>query len=714
MSRPRHNPQGHFLDTIPKPPPSIPRQSYSASYPSTIGQAPMNFQQRPPIRPSQPSTTSVTKTDRPYVYKPRISISDNYHVDPQAYRSQQSFIQQSQSKPLQAPQPQQVQASRAIPYTFGTDPRWQSPAKRAAAEIQAQRGSQGPSPLSWNPAMTADTTPYTVHTSVPRPLSAIRPPSSSSSSSVRPLSSSSSARLAQSTTSVRPLSTAPPILPPQYQNRPSPASTPILPPQPSAQARPSQPKPILPPQPTTHSRPAPSTTPILPPQSATQARPSQSKPILPPQPTAYNRPAPAPTPAAAPIRPPPSATPLAVAQNQYRPHIRPTGQTPAYPSKPLPNNPFSGRTQNTKPNPFAKYSYLQKEHNRSPLEYKTPYRPGGGFMNGYQGDTIEHYRKTLFQDRPASGTLPYNAQYSSRTSYTPSQQPSTPYSSGSTSSYSSYGTQASQQQPAQAKQHASNGLPQNSWDRKEAYQLHPAIRQEYGNGTVFQGDYQPPPPRPSQLQYQQPSQPQYHSHVMQPPAMYDRQASQIQGYQAQQPAQSRQVVQPEYRQAHTSLSAAHPQSYNQASASHHTLQLQQPQQVNPTPRKTQAKASKQKSALAIPQTQAYQAQPQIQQQQSYSASPVAYHNENKAMFTPQQFNAKLEYQPSPAEQSQMTTQTPYQENKPIYAHQQQQDREVTQNHIAPQELQNFTDVPVDSTSIIEKLMQNLRKVPEQR
>ena len=349
-------------------------------------------------------------------------------------------------------------------------------------------------------------------------------------------------------------------------------------------------------------------------------------------------------------------------------------------------------------------------------------------MNGYQGDTTEHYRKTLFQDRPSSGPNPYNLQpqYSSRAAYPPSQQPSMAYSSGSVSNNAAYGSQPqpSHQQPApQVKQHMGNGTSQNSWERKDANQLHPAIRQEYGN--LFQGDYQPPPPRPSQLQYQPPSQPQYHSHVMQPPAMYDRQASQIQGYQPQQPSQPRQTTQQEHRPVHTSLSAAHPQSYNQASAARNTIQQPQQYQQVPPPRKTQPKASKQKAALAIPQPPSeYQAQQQQTQMPTQTTG-----NEHRAMFTPQQFNAKLQYQPSQqyqpspqyqtsphyqpshSQQPQMQSQPLYQENESMYPHQQVGD--TSQPQSAGQELHDFTDVPVDSTSIIEKLMQNLRKVPEQ-
>ncbi|KAI9742425.1 MAG: hypothetical protein M1818_003959 [Claussenomyces sp. TS43310] len=102
----REHPRGRFLDTIPKPVQrtATSRTSMPASYP--INQQALNAS-RTTGRSSLPASTN--KADRPYIYKPRLSGSgEGYRVDPQAYRTQQSFLQHSIPPP----------------YAYGSDPRW--------------------------------------------------------------------------------------------------------------------------------------------------------------------------------------------------------------------------------------------------------------------------------------------------------------------------------------------------------------------------------------------------------------------------------------------------------------------------------------------------------------------------------------------------------------------------------------------------------------
>jgi hypothetical protein len=353
-AKPKHNPKGHFLDTIPKPAP-VSRQSYTASYPasypapypsSVINQHALNAVRASnrPVLPPNPSRPS----NKPYEYKPR-SNSESYRVDSQAFRSQQTFLQNS-----------------VMPYAFDSDPNYKS----------------GP---RWSPTEERKPVPF-----------------------------------------------------PTYH-------------------------PPVPPVSTSLSR--------MGPPSASMSRPSSSS------------------------------------------------HTSTKPNNPF-SNPFSngnsgrsssaGRSSVNRSNPFAKYPYLQKQHNRSPLDYKSPYAPGGGFMHGYEGDLKEHLRRNpeaLFQTRRGSQSSPLTPNplrptYSS--SHTQNYLPSLPYS------YSPQSTAATTAQrppavkkfnpatyasmygrsPSQAAQNNSSPATTNIWEKKNSAGLHPAIRQEYG--SMFHNQYQPP------------------------------------------------------------------------------------------------------------------------------------------------------------------------------------------------------------------------------
>lgn len=412
----------------------------------------------------------------------------------------------------------------------------------------------------------------------------------------------------------------------------------------------------------------------------------------------YSKPA-----AASPLAPPPVG-PLAPPT-----HYRPPYQA-AMPPKP--SNPFSGRAPQTsrpKPNPFAKYPYLQKEHNRSPLEYKSPYRPGGGFMNGFQGNFGEHLQQTLFQKRPGpgSGSGPSNSNtklYNSlRPQYSPGQQSASTSSSYAPpkATYASYGstpTASRSQQPT-----SPQGVPaaaQNSWEKKDNSQLHPAIRQDYHQGSMFHQQYQPP---------RQPT-PQYQaSSVLQPPPMWNNSRP------TYQPPPNQGYNQAPYPQAsRPPPTMAQPQSYHSSPGPRYSPTHQPPQFQQPTAPKSQTT------------TPSYQS-PQYQHSSPATQQPPANNT-----HTPSQL-AQGQYRPPPG--SYQTAQPlssvaqqashppisnnrgPGQENKAMYAHQQYFQKPYSEpqaSQLQPQMMQKYepADVPVDSTSIIEKMMMNLKKAKD--
>lgn len=545
-AKPRHNPKGHFLDTIPKPSATLPRQSYAATYPSGLSQNTLAAT-KAPIRPSLPTATSSTRPEKPYVYKPR-NTGDMYRVDPQAYRSQQNFLQ------------------RSTPYSFGTDPRWRAP----------ESNSTAPYSQNSSPAAAANLT-----------TSSARAP---------------------------------------YSQNASPAAA------------------------------------ILPPSSARDPYPQKVSPVLPSS-ASHN----------------PLAPPL---QAPYRP---PYSQAPPVPPKT--NNPFSGRpqTSSSRPNPFAKYSYLQKEHNRSPLEYKSPYRPGGGFMNGYQGSLEKHLQQTLFRSKSGSGTPLSNPQISygsnMRTPYPPSQpSPSPSYSVGTSSSYGGYGTPTPTRQ---VQQPTMNNAASDTWEKKDTSQLHPAIRPEYS--SMFH--HHQPPQRPPPSQYQGP--------VLQSPALYDRphlhQSHHNHAPQAlpQQQGMAQPAPQPQISQTIQLASSTQSPSFGQCYQSLSPVVTQSP----PHPPVPQPQYQPYPQAVVESPIQATASQPRHQ-------TPPQVYQENKPVYPhPQYFRkpeARLQAQPlaPPEDQPQGQGQGQEQALQPL---------------AQPSQARDFPDVPADSTSLIEKMIQNLKK-----
>lgn len=189
------------------------------------------------------------------------------------------------------------------------------------------------------------------------------------------------------------------------------------------------------------------------------------------------------------------------------------------------------------PNPFARYAYLQWQHNKSPLEYKSPYMPNGGFMNGYQGSLVKHLQSTpnalskytsdaanrkssspSLLNNYKSHNLPpsksllsrYPEVYSSSSdsysnsnaisygprsnTHTSSPAQSSPLHSTASpvftpSNYNGYGSRGGHLQSPGLLPMTQTNLG-NSWERRDPPTMHPAIRKEY----MFHNQYQAPQP----------------------------------------------------------------------------------------------------------------------------------------------------------------------------------------------------------------------------
>lgn len=597
LRKPRHNPKGHFLETIPKALPPPPRLSYAASYPTSSNKSSSSAAKPPAISASHtgssgktvqnissanvvalpaPSsaipTSTASRQEKPYVYKPRKS-GEEYHsngmVDPQSYQSQQDFLRQSASaRPAQVP---------AVGLNFGTDPRFQNTAASSAAPASQRnytpKASYAP-PTSYPPKAT-----YSPHAYTP------------------------------------PTNYAPQV---KY-------------------APPRQP------------------------HQAPTSRPSQASPLAPPN-------------------------------TNYKPQ-----QTPAVSKG---NNPFSSRASVPKTvNVFAKYRYLQIEHNRSNLEYKSPYRDGGGFMNGYQGDWSEHLKKTLFS-KPGStaGSLPssissYTGPISNKSSY-----PSAAYSPQSTRGpYSSSGSQSYSPAPSSAhtnyvssstprQQHAPNPkVPPKpydtiQWERKDHSPLHPAIRKEYSS--------------------------MFHDHHV--PQRGHQQAHEQQNHKS-------------YQMTHDQNSSYLP--YNgQGSSAQHVYKSESPQTVE-SKQSQQPQLPQQLHGVQQPREsqepqQPEQSQPQFTQQNDSNSSQYQSVVTTTRTTTPYSPVIKRETSRQPVTTS--THQSPLpppaqHEAEPLYPHQQYFQADAEQQvqpatFAPPPQTHDLPDVPIDSESLIEDMLKNLRKV----
>ena len=490
-ARPRHNPKGHFLDSIPKPMPKV--TAYPARNTPKVNQHALNAAS---ISKPVQSGVFATKSERPYVYKPR---DDAYRIDPQAYRSQQSFLQQS------------------APYKFGTDPRWQTDSKIAHNVNYA-------------------------------------------------------------TTSRAPQSSTKSIMAPPAQHRPSTGYT-----------------------------------------SATQYQ-SQQAQVTPQQ-------------AAAP-----------------RPKYNPAGK--ATPSR---------------PNVFAMYTYLQVEHNRSPLDYKTPYRPGHGFMNGYQGnedDFRKHAQQTLLEKKSLSGfagpvsSSPHVSTPASRSSSTAGIPPLSP--AQSSMAYGGYGA------PSQSKTQAQNSRPK-SWVGPSTPDFHSSARRD--NESMLHRQYQPSA-QPQTDQYRRASyQNPYTSHPSQQQKSYSMAPPLQPGYPYSMPTYS------PHDYSRSATEQYHPSSAQQFRHPQYNFPLAQ------TP------------GLQSPVVSQFTRPPSSYSQQSSGshqqyAPNTMYQSEQKPTYAHQQYFQK------PQGPTQPSARAPHPTN-------------ATQMY--KQRTPDLPDVPVDSTSLIENMMANLRK-----
>jgi hypothetical protein len=301
-------------------------------------------------------------------------------------------------------------------------------------------------------------------------------------------------------------------------------------------------------------------------------------------------------------------------------------------------------------------------------------------MNGYQGSLEKHLQQTLFRGNSESGTplpnplMPYGSNL--RTPHALNQPSSSPScSAGASSSYGVYGTPTPQRQPQQP---TMNNTALNTWEKKDTSQLHPAIRQEYSSMFHQHQDPQCPPPS------------QYEGPVLQPPVMYDRPQLHAPHHNHAARAQLQQQV---------------PQSMQKQQGVH------QPDPQPPISQTIQLASSKQSSSFG----QYYQPlSPAMTHSPShFPVSQPQYQPHPQAVVQPQIHGSVSRSQYEAFPQS-------YQE-KPLYPHQQYfanpvtplqthpQDQHLGQSLAQSAQTRDFPDVPADSTSIIEKMMQNLKK-----
>ncbi|CZS88635.1 related to regulator of deoxyribodipyrimidine photo-lyase PHR1 [Rhynchosporium graminicola] len=504
--------------------------------------------------------------------------------------------------------------------------------------------------------------------------------------------------------------------------------------------------------------------PILPPGSNSGARPVSQMAAPRPASSLATARSSASTPRSSPAMPPPRYGPsMPASYPSYRPPVPPAQR---------PMNPFGSRppSSSSKPNPFAKYSYLQKEHNRSPLEYKSPYRPGGGFMNGYQGSLQAHLQQTLFRNNSGQPSTPMSSISSFGSSLRPysssSQSPVSSYKPNSPAAYNTYRTSATPtpapvSSPA-PQQHRATVPPE-----KDSVQLHPAIRQEYN--SVVPQKY--PTTAPS-------SSSQFNGSVLQPPAMYDRIATQLQApYQTfstpqqaryrthhelqapltqQAPQQSHQNCPPPPPSPHNGY---HPVSAHQnprLPVSHtqyhsHSAPMSAVSPAYSPISQTQGKPPQRSPDQALvsqqtpqPPTAAWKPSPHASFAQQYSPAPVAAtpasivpqhspapmpthtsakppvsqdnYRSHPAMPVPAPYRSDVYYQSQPPP----PLRAPTQDGKVLYPHQPYYQPSNSQNTdqqagaSAPNQnpqRRAFPDVPADSTTLVEKMMMALKRAP---
>lgn len=152
---------------------------------------------------------------------------------------------------------------------------------------------------------------------------------------------------------------------------------------------------------------------------------------------------------------------------------------------------------------FQKYPYLQKQHNKAPGTYRSPYRQDTlGFCNGWEGDFKKYMEAQMLKDPTilSQHLMQVNNQSSSHdrnTSETPKKSypailpPSKGQYSSPAASYYPNGVPSTAQKQQQMLQPHITKPTATPWEKKET-KLHPAIRQDYGaGGGMFHTNYQP-------------------------------------------------------------------------------------------------------------------------------------------------------------------------------------------------------------------------------
>lgn len=161
-------------------------------------------------------------------------------------------------------------------------------------------------------------------------------------------------------------------------------------------------------------------------------------------------------------RPAPYQSPISVPRPSYNAAGTPVAlKRPSEIELKKPNRQSSSGNGVLVKDPFIKYPYLATEHNRSPSLYKSPYKQGSGFMNGYEGNLAEHLK------RNPSALSQFGM--SDKKEYAPILPPGKSHLSKSDGK--SLTVPPEERRPSYSEQ----------WEKKDSAGLHPAIRSQFHN-----------------------------------------------------------------------------------------------------------------------------------------------------------------------------------------------------------------------------------------
>lgn len=705
-----HNVASTFLDTT-APATRVPRPfSYAASYPTS---APNRSVMRPPPPTYASNTVSAStsaaagtlmKPEKPYMYKPRLQGPEPYThtqvpyaVDPQAYRSQLNFVQRSAQTPILPP------AKPSL--NFNSDPKFQA-AARSSNVYPNNNSSQAP------------------HT-------AARPVTAYSNNALNQGQTTANRPAIAYTNAGSNYASASPRLPNAYSNSASNQTSP-------ASNRPAH---VYPHQTSAGvARPAPA-YPVTGMYQASQTVARQTNGF----PNLGSNQAPSNTVRQQTVYPskPPSHVstlgPLAPPASYRPPQLSATMPQAAPGSQGTPRVKKAAKEVRT--SIFVKYPYLQKEHNRDAGEYKTPYRPGGGFMNGYEGSMKgfeEAARLKIFGPstgrKPETRILPpmkYMSNPQSRTSTT--SPPNQAHNPKAAPVYSSMPTPSA----SPTVSNASSVQVQSTWPKKDRTSFHPAIRDQYKTSHQNSCQYPTTAVQPSPMYYsqspQQSQSPGIHAPppdpqgyitlhtgngraALQAPQQHLQNGSPVQSHMQNSPANVYRPSSQSASPAQAYTQAASPTSYPQASQNGQRApdngpqQFSSPSMYNYPP---QYSGGTQHSRSNYQPGSAYQAGPSPQQSSYHQHGMPAQNMVHKQYSPPMSHEQARGHQARPEATQQAVSQAPPRMSNELQQASKQQNQTWNTNAQSltsiPGQPCDLIDLPADSSSLIEKVMMNLRK-----